>query len=101
MTIEEDLLKKVAAVLVKEKRCRYKLFAWKIKTGDDTPNNSDEEDNLDYHKESKHKSPANEQRQKKVKSDINVESSAMQLPIPNKLPEKLQIERAMNSNPLK
>ena len=64
------------------------MFTWKIKTGDDAPYDSNEEDNLDDNKESKDKSLVGEQWQKKYMSDINVESSAMHLPVSNKSPAK-------------
>ena len=72
------------------KKYHYKVFARKIKTGDDALNDSDKEDNLDDNKESKHKSPADKQVRKEGKSNINVKSSAMllQLPVPDKSLEK-------------
>jgi len=72
---------KVAAVLVKEKNIVINCLPQKIKTGDDAPNDSNEEDNLGGKKESKHKSLADEQLRKEGKSDINVEGSVMQLPV--------------------
>ena len=71
-----------------EKKHRHKMFAQKIKIVDDAPNESDEEDNLDTNKASEDKSPADEQRKKKGKSDIYTESNAIQLQVSDKSPEK-------------
>ena len=81
--------KKSSSSVGEGKKRRYKVFAREIKTGDDAPNECDEEDNLGGNKESKHKSLADEQQQKEGKSDINVESSAIQLPVLDKSPEKV------------
>ena len=57
------------------KKHRFKVFARKLRSVDDHPNKSDEEDNFHDNKESKDKSPTDEQRGKKGKSYRNVESS--------------------------
>ena len=61
MIKEEDLLKKVPRVLVKEKRVVFKVFAQKIRSIDDDPNKSNEQHNLHDNKESKDQSPAYKQ----------------------------------------
>ena len=52
------------------------MFSQKIRSADDDPNKSYEQDNLHDNKESKDQSPADEQQEKKDKSCTNLESSA-------------------------
>jgi len=97
---EKDLLKKVAAILAKEKKGQYKVFACKTGSNDDTENYSDNEDSADYKKGSKDKPLAKEQQQKQGKSDIDIESNAVQEPVSEKSLEQAAQEKKSDEDQL-